>query len=216
MWKVIGFDLDGTIGNSLPLCIETFHRILKKYTNRSFSTEEITACFGINEIGLFHKLLPLQAEQAYSDYIGLYQELHSQYCPEPFCKMPDVLLDLKEKNIPLVLITGKGPECCNITLAQYGMTDFFMKKYTGSPTNVNKEKHFINILETFHCSPKEFVYVGDAVTDALSAAKAGVACLSAGWAEGTDIAALEKVNQGNVCITIEQLRERLFLPINSH
>ena len=59
MFKGIIFDLDGTIANTLPLCIEAFRKSIEPLANRALSDEEIIATFGPSEEGTIMALAPL-------------------------------------------------------------------------------------------------------------------------------------------------------------
>mgnify|MGYP001789072824 CR=1 FL=1 len=49
--KAVIFDLDGTLGNTLPLCIQAFRQSVEPLINRSISDAEIIATFGPSEEG---------------------------------------------------------------------------------------------------------------------------------------------------------------------
>ena len=49
--KALIFDLDGTIGDTLPLCIKAFRRSIEPLIGRSVSDAEIIATFGPSEEG---------------------------------------------------------------------------------------------------------------------------------------------------------------------
>mgnify|MGYP006357288589 CR=1 FL=1 len=44
--KGVIFDLDGTIGDTVPLCIKAFRKAIEPLIERSVSDEEIIATFG--------------------------------------------------------------------------------------------------------------------------------------------------------------------------
>ena len=52
MIKMIGFDLDGTICDSLPLCIQAFKNAVEPYIGHDLTEEEIAQTFGLNEAGI--------------------------------------------------------------------------------------------------------------------------------------------------------------------
>lgn len=209
MLKYICFDLDGTIGNSLPLCIEAFRRILLRFTGRVFSDPEITLYFGVNEYGLFSRLIPEQADAALDEYCDLYREMHKEWCPAPFAGAVDILKRFRDAGYTLILITGKGRRCCDITLAQYGIADLFVDIFTGAAERLNKADNFRRVMAQYRCAPDEMVYIGDTIGDAQAAAEAGVRCISAAWQPGSDCAALEAVNPGNVCSDLGDLYDRI-------
>ena len=50
MIKLIAFDLDGTIGETVPMCIRAFEKAVSPYAGRTLSEREITQTFGLNEL----------------------------------------------------------------------------------------------------------------------------------------------------------------------
>jgi len=57
MIKAMIFDLDGTIGNTLPLCIKAFRETIETFMKRKISDEEIIATFGPSEEGTIYSLI---------------------------------------------------------------------------------------------------------------------------------------------------------------
>lgn len=51
MIKAIIFDLDGTIGDTVPLCIAAFKKSVEPLAGRVFSEEDIVSTFGPSEEG---------------------------------------------------------------------------------------------------------------------------------------------------------------------
>jgi beta-phosphoglucomutase-like phosphatase (HAD superfamily) len=84
--KAVIFDLDGTLANTLPLCIQAFRESLQPLIQRYLSDEEIIATFGPSEEGTIMALAPDYYDEGVSAYLHLYSSLHSM-CPAPFeCK----------------------------------------------------------------------------------------------------------------------------------
>ena len=49
MIKLVAFDLDGTIGDTIPMCITAFKKAVEPFTQHELSNEEIIQTFGLNE-----------------------------------------------------------------------------------------------------------------------------------------------------------------------
>lgn len=64
------FDLDGTLANTLPLCIRAFRASIEPLANRALSDQEIIATFGPSEEGTIMKLAPDHYEQGVADYLA--------------------------------------------------------------------------------------------------------------------------------------------------
>ena len=47
--KLVAFDLDGTIADTLPLCIKAFRMAVQTYISQTVSEDDIITTFGLNE-----------------------------------------------------------------------------------------------------------------------------------------------------------------------
>lgn len=56
MIKLIAFDLDGTIGDTVPMCIRAFEKAVSPYAGHMLSEREISQTFGLNEVGMIKKV----------------------------------------------------------------------------------------------------------------------------------------------------------------
>lgn len=57
MIKLVGFDLDGTIADTIPMCIKAFDKAVRPYTSHELSDEEIVQTFGLNEEGMIRRVV---------------------------------------------------------------------------------------------------------------------------------------------------------------
>lgn len=208
MIKLVGFDLDGTIADTLPMCIVAFQKALRPYINGSLTEEEIARTFGLNEEGMIKQLVKDDWKQALNDFYTQYREIHTM-CPHPFEGLKELINELKSRKLIVVLITGKGKESCDITLRQFGMENYFDFIATGSPEKNIKAEILQNVRNKYDLQPDEMVYIGDAVSDITACNEVGIQCLSAGWAESTDNEQLEKYNNGHVFYSVDSLRKYL-------
>ncbi|TCD08303.1 hypothetical protein EZ449_12940 [Pedobacter frigidisoli] len=68
--KAVIFDLDGTLGNTLPLCIAVFKNSIEPLINHSLSDEKILATFVLSEERTIIGLSPQNHERAISFQIA--------------------------------------------------------------------------------------------------------------------------------------------------
>jgi len=109
--KAMIFDLDGTIGDTVPLCIDAFRKSINPFMKRGISDEEIIATFGPSEEGTIKALIPEHYEEGIEQYLYYYKKLHKK-CPKPFDGIVEVISDLKKKGILVSMVTGKGSKGC--------------------------------------------------------------------------------------------------------
>lgn len=204
MFKMIAFDMDGTIADTIPLCVEAFCRSVSPYVGHELSEQEIVETFGLNEIGMIKALVSENWEAALQDFYCAYMLLHRQIT-KPFPGILELLTVLKSQNIILALVTGKGEKSCRISLKELGLEHMFDAICYGSEKAPNKKENIEGLLKEYSISRNQFCYVGDAVSDIRACGKVGVTCFSAAWQDSSDIALLEKENPGRVCSRVEQL-----------
>lgn len=206
MIKMVAFDLDGTIADTILFCIEAFRKAVEPYAERPLNEREIINVFGLNEIGMIKSVLNSHHEEAIRDFYFWYEKLHVK-CLNPYNGIQDIFSYLNSRNVKVALITGKGTESCNITLSKFGMMNEFCDIKTGNEDKPNKADSISRLLTKHNLKTDEFIYIGDAVSDVLEARKAGVICLSAAWGENADVKELERINYQNIMYTIKQLKE---------
>ncbi len=184
--KGIIFDLDGTLADTLPVCIKSYTRVLRKHLGRNFSPEEITAMFGLPEEGILAKCVPQDPEAALKDYLAEYAELH-ETINDPFPGILDVLRQLRAHGLRLGMVTGKGPQSAAISLERLGLRPYIDPVVTGDFVKPSKPEGMRAVLAAWSISPHEAAYVGDTPYDMQSAVQAGVQPLGAAWAATTTL-----------------------------
>lgn len=204
------FDLDGTLGNTLPVCIGAFRKAIQPFAGRELSDAEIVATFGPSEEGTVHVLAPGHAEEALASYLHYYALLHDS-CPEPFAGVVEMLTDLKARGVKLALVTGKGQGSADITLARLNLRHFFEHVEVGSPLGPRKPEAISDILLRWNMAPTEAVYVGDAPSDIPSARKAGTYAIAAAWAATAEPDLLRAENPDALFLTLSEF-EAWLLP----
>jgi phosphoglycolate phosphatase/pyrophosphatase PpaX len=208
MLKAVLFDFDGTICDTLPLCIEAFRQSIAPLAGRPISDAEIVATFGPSEEGTIRALIPEHYDRGVHDYLSRYRALHTQYAA-PFDGIRPLLAGLKRRGLLLALVTGKGCRSCRISLQYLGLEDMFDMVETGSPTGVRKTEGMQAVLARFALRPDEAVYVGDTAHDVFSARRAGIPAFSALWSSLLQEADVLAAKPDRVFYSVDALRAHL-------
>ncbi len=69
MVKMVAFDLDGTVCDSIPFCIEAFKKAASAYTGGILTEKEIVNTFGLNEAGMMKAIVKTDWENALDDFM---------------------------------------------------------------------------------------------------------------------------------------------------
>ena len=201
--KAVLFDLDGTLADTLPLCIAAFRKAIEPLINRPVTDQEIVATFGPSEEGTIMKLAPNHYRQGLEDYLSFYMQLHTM-CPEPFAGIRKAMDSLRAKGIHMSLVTGKGSKSTQISLNQFRLKEYFEFIETGWQHGPRKVDGLRNILDCIHpISRQEVIYVGDAPSDIVACREIGIPVIAAAWATTTDPSALVALNPDELFHTIE-------------
>ena len=208
--KAVIFDLDGTLADTLPLCIQAFRQSVEPLINRPISDAEIIATFGPSEEGTIMALAPNHYDKGVSDYLYYYENLH-QMCPVPFDGMKDILETLKNKGIRIAMVTGKGKRSTDISLKHFELTHFFKIIETGSPKGARKAEGIQLILDGLtNIRKDEVIYVGDSPGDIIASRKVGIPVVAAAWADTVEPEKLQELTPDELFYTIKDFSHWLF------
>jgi len=191
--KAVIFDLDGTIGDTLPLCIKAFRYSIEPLINRRVTDAEIIATFGPSEEGTILALAPNHYEKGVADYLSFYEQFHDM-CPAPFGGIRELLDTLRQHDIRLAMVTGKGKYSTAISLSKFQLESYFEIIETGVSSGPRKPEGIQHVIKAFEEIGKdEMIYVGDAPSDILACRAVGVPVVGAAWAATTESKKLEKL-----------------------
>ena len=183
------FDLDGTLGDTLPVCYAAFGRVFRRRLGRGFTSEEIHGMFGPSEEGILRRLFPLDSDAALREYLAEYRLAH-EACPRPFDGIRDCLDAARDRGTRLAIVTGKGPRSARISLERFGLAGHFPIVEAGSPEGGVKPESMRRVLSSWKLAPDEVAGVGDSPSDIRSAREVGIRSAAAAWAPGASAASL--------------------------
>ena len=176
------FDLDGTLGNTLPVCYAAFREALLAHIGRKYTDAEIDALFGPSEEGIIQRVVPADRRvECLETYLAAYERFHD-LAPRPFPGIAEALDSLAWHGLRLGLATGKGPRGVAISLRRLGLAERFDPVEVGSPQGAVKPDAIRRILARWDVTPWRAAYVGDTAYDIVAAREAGVIPLAAAWA----------------------------------
>jgi phosphoglycolate phosphatase-like HAD superfamily hydrolase len=185
------FDLDGTLADTLDVCIEAFHYAIAEHTGARLSPVEVVALWGPTEEGVLREAVGPEWERSVETFLAEYERLHVAV-PEPFPGIRALLEHLATVGIPTAVVTGKGPRSARISLEVLGIDRFFDGVEAGSIDGPVKATKIAHIVERWRVPPETVLYVGDHPQDAIHAHEAGTRAVGAAWAYQTDVDALRR------------------------
>lgn len=209
------FDLDGTLGDTVPVSVEAIVRTVRAFTGEIFTHPEIIARFGPTEQGILRQLLPKKDWAAsYHRFLQEYETLHREGDYGVFPGIPEVVALLHEHRVPVGIVTGKGLDSARISLRYFGLEDAFDVVEAGSLEATVKDVCIRKVAASWQVPPEEIIYVGDAVSDVGLSRKAGAQPVSAAWAGTHPVAELAAESPYRLFARVEDLHAWLSQQVN--
>ena len=187
MLRAVIFDMDGTLGDTLPLCVEAYQRCGQDVTGVRPEASEVTRHFGVSDRGVLGALLGMSPDDPalpMAHLVEVYERLHPEFSTAPFEGVRELLPRLRSRGLKLGLISGKEDYTAVPTLKTYGLEGAFEWLGLGKPTHNCKAERLREAMAFWHLQAQEMLYVGDAPSDITQCREVGVPIVSAGWAPG--------------------------------
>lgn len=179
MTKVIIFDFDGTLADTIDILLRITNRLSVEFGFKSATKEELAQLSNLNSwqilqysgISIFKFPLLIRRLKA---------ELHSEVPHiQLFPGIKEVLLELKKRGFQLGIITSNSRENVLGALEKNGLQDTFTFIYSGSTFGKHKVINKWLRIENIHT--EKVVYVGDEIRDIDAAKKTGIKVIAVGW-----------------------------------
>ncbi|OGO35199.1 MAG: hypothetical protein A2W35_10845 [Chloroflexi bacterium RBG_16_57_11] len=180
------FDLDGTLADTMEICLQAFQETLKYYNGKTISLQELFALFGPSEEGILRRLLPDYGPEAYRYFLASYERFH-QTCARPFPGVEALLDHLRSLGLSIAIATGKSAETAEISMRILGLASRVERLETGFIDRGDKPELIRRVLENWEIPPELVAYVGDIPTDLEAAEQAGVLPVGAAWAKTSSL-----------------------------
>jgi phosphoglycolate phosphatase-like HAD superfamily hydrolase len=175
------FDLDGTLADTLPVCVQAFQATVANFCGRTPDEAEIYAGFGPSEEGMLEDLIPGRLVETLPYYLDRYEHFHAQ-CTGTFPGIDGLLSTLKQRGIRTAIVTGKGPGSAAISMRLLGLSNRVDSLETGFAAGANKAYSMGLVLQRWGMPPERAAYAGDTQEDMVAASAAGLLPLGAAWA----------------------------------
>lgn len=185
-YRLVIFDLDGTILNTLEDLADSVNYALTKNKCPNRTIEEVRKFVG-NGI---HKLIERAVlpetdegliEKVYTDF-GAYYKEHCADKTRPYDGIVELIECLREKGMLTAVVSNKADFAVRKLCEQYfpGLFDFVVGEREGirrkpAPDSV------LEVLSTLQIAKREVLYVGDSDVDIQTAKNAGLDQISVAW-----------------------------------
>ncbi|NHJ00824.1 MAG: HAD family hydrolase [Candidatus Heimdallarchaeota archaeon] len=174
------FDVDGTIVNNSNIIIRLFKVLVKRYTGKDMSTQDVVSLWGPPGNEIFKRVFPSEVlGQAWQEFLVEYRKSH----PTAGYFTVDDFNIMKSKVKYLAIFTGKSRETLKISLETLGFNDIFDYIMTGN--DVERSKPYpdalFQIIGVLNLNKTNTIFIGDSPLDIIAGKSAGIKTAAATW-----------------------------------
>lgn len=206
--KGLIFDFDGTLADTLPLCILSFQQAFEGITGKKYDEETIVRHFGKSEEGIVRAILPEFYEEALNAYIQKYKDNH-HLCPDVFDGIKDILDEISIRGIKTSLITGKGENTINAALEFMDLKKYFEFVEHGDPNGSVKTKAIKKIAGLWGMDTSKIAYIGDQPSDIIESKEAGAVSIAVSWARTSNYELLKSYSPDFIFTDVQEFKNWL-------
>ncbi len=182
------FDFDGTLANTTPLILATFHQTLDHfYPTLAVTDQDIINTFGMPLREGLGQLVGLPAAGPEIETIVAYYRQHNYAWHDKMIRsFPGVkegLEQLKALHIPMIVVTSKLHDTCLRGLHCLHLDPYLEEivGYEQCPDHKPEPTPMLVGCERLHLLPEEVLTVGDSPFDMVSGARAGCKTVKVAW-----------------------------------
>jgi phosphoglycolate phosphatase len=179
MPKVIVFDFDGTLADSIDVLLNITNRLSAEFGFKPATKEELAQLSNLTSWQIL-KYSGISIFKFPMLIAKLKAELRSEIPSiKLFAGIKEVLLELKNLGFQLGIITSNSRENVLASLENNGLQNTFNFIYSG--TTFGKHKVINRWMRRANIAPEEVVYVGDEIRDIEAARRTGIKIIAVSW-----------------------------------
>ena len=212
--RLIVFDLDGTLLNSLEDLADSAHWVLEQHGFPTHPVDAYRYFVGDGVRKLIERILPQEErteariEQCRQEFVAYYK-VHMEDKTSVYEGITELLVELKNRGLKIAVATNKVHIAVKPLMEKYFPEirfDSMIGQREGVPVKPAPQIMF-DILRETGCEPSEALHVGDTATDMQLAHNAGVTPVGVLWGYRP----LEELQEAGAKFIIEKPEELLRL-----
>ncbi|MDP8202504.1 MAG: HAD hydrolase-like protein [Candidatus Tenebribacter burtonii] len=201
-YKLIIFDFDGTLADSLPWFIETMNVVTEKFNLKKIKKEEISELRKLDSLDFLKRLnVPFYKLPRISTFM---RNMMSEHIEEIklFDGIESMFYELKAKGYKIAIVSTNSKTNINKVLGDSlsSMIDYFV----GGVSIFGKESKLKKVLKTSRTEKQDAIYIGDELRDIQASKKIGISCGSVAWGVN-DADALAALSPDEMFYGVEQI-----------
>jgi HAD superfamily hydrolase (TIGR01549 family) len=210
--KAIGFDLDGTLVNSLGHTLELLQNSVAAL-GIDFEVpprEKIVQYFGLPEEKIFAKLFgPVDGARVCTKYVELFGERLNEM--PLFEGVQELLEDLTARKVVVGLYTARGRTCAELILKHQNIESHFQAIVTGTDVEMGKPhpEGLSRLAQELGVDAERMYYLGDSPLDIRMAHSTKSRAVAALWCPHHDPRSLRRENPHHEFKSVSELQSFL-------
>ena len=193
--KLIIFDLDGTLVDSLPDLTDATNQMLARFNRPRLTPEQVRQLVGQGARNLVERALPGAAEdeieQGLVAFLG-YNEAHIADKTRLYPGVQETLDHFRAKGLLLAVVSNKNTALCRKLIDQLGIGGYFAAVLGADslPERKPSPAPVLKLLSDLTLDPPQAVMVGDSINDIAAGNGAGIITVgcSFGYGDAAELA----------------------------
>jgi pyrophosphatase PpaX len=210
-WPVVLFDFDGTLADTIPLIVASYHHAIGTL-GEVVDEAEVLSWIGRPLQPVLEERYPGRGQHL-TDVYRRWNLAHHDDLIRRVQGVPDLLADLHDHGARTGVVSSKKAETVRLGLRAVGL-EGVIDVVAGQEETEHHKPHPAPLLyaaERLSVSASACVYVGDATVDVQAARAAGMGAVAVTWGAG-DEAALAATRPDAVVADVAGLRTALLAP----
>lgn len=190
MKKIAILDFDGTIADTKPVILNTFHRTFDAEQLPQHTDEEIAATIGLPLVEAFPMLESMDAERAAqctATYRRIFEDVNREIGVPMFPHVADTIRLLHKRGLIVTIATSRGYKSAADFVKSFELNDIITFIIAAEDVKHAKPdaEPVLKTLQHFGFKPEEAVVVGDTHFDICMGRNAGCDTIGVSYGNGT-------------------------------
>ncbi|MBQ8140192.1 MAG: HAD family hydrolase [Clostridia bacterium] len=189
MKKLLIFDLDGTLADTIESIRHAINLAAEKFGYPEKSYDEVRAAIGDGAMALMRRVMPqgdAENDSAVKKFLACYEAMYDvTYSEADKCYdgIPEALEALKERGYTIAVLSNKQDNYVKLITSEIikdGIASLAAGQLEGYPTKPDPTVPLL-IADKLGFSAENTVFIGDGETDVMTAKNAGMVSVGCAW-----------------------------------
>ena len=213
MKKLLIFDLDGTLADTLPTLTESMNSVLAEFSFPLVDNDHVCRAIGDGMLTLCRRCIPAEYfdnEEVYLPFLAKYREAYARNylnLDAPYEGLIEVITELKRRGYTVAALSNK-PDRYTVDIVEklFGKGTFADVRgmIEGVPIKPDPTS-FLDIAGKLGFTAENTVMIGDGEPDIQVSRNAGASCISVSWGYRTR----DQLTAAGATTIIDKTRELL-------